>query len=626
MDFKIQNDNTREFFKQDFTPIENLLLAIRKSLVDGSDIVFNFESTEKIINFVPNQTFLYITLFQSRLKRIRYGSKRETLEKTINRCISQLRKAKGFKDFNVADPKKCRILFEYVISKREVPYKKIQQNKFNSLRFEIGIDGIEINDGYNSYYFMPTDAVVESHMGFKTALNSVLRRTVLGKVSNKISERFKLLGEQEGWKFYLINTRAFVTYNDKCLPLYRGNIIYNKFDYDVLLDQFIKGSNWQIDNMQDDGRFLYYYDCCEDSTKDHEHPLRPENDRYYNDLRHCGGAITLIRAYSQTGEERYIKAAKRALDFTVTTAKEHLVDGEIAYHAYYNQKSKLGGAGMALVAMMQYRIATGEKIYDQYIEGFTRHILSRMTPEGEFMGYYIHPSYNKGQPLIEMSDKARMETFSFYYPGEALLGLGLFANHYEDNDKLKEKVVIKTRKAMDWIVDERPKKYSHLFTALPSDAWLMQAIEEWADYPGFVKENHLNFVFCDAKTMMQKTYKRDDSPYIDYEGGMYYEYGDHYYPDGARCEGLIAAYYLARKTGHKELANEILEACKKAATCQFHLFNCEKSNYSHRRPEKSLNSIRFKATRQWVRVDSIQHVACFFIRLYWSENKPKLIK
>ena len=118
--------------------------------------------------------------------------------------------------------------------------------------------------------------------------------------------------------------------------------------------------------------------------------------------------------------------------------------------------------------------------------------------------------------------------------------------------------------------------------------------------------------------MVEKTYKRDDSPYIDFEGGYYYEYGDHFYPDGARSEGLVAAYYLARFLGNQELESKYLEACRKTAQSQMLLFNSDKNNYAHLNPEKSKGSIRFKATRQWVRVDSIQHVACFFLRLYFE--------
>ena len=152
----------------------------------------------------------------------------------------------------------------------------------------------------------------------------------------------------------------------------------------------------------------------------------------------------------------------------------------------------------------------------------------------------------------------------------------------------------------------------------------MQAIEEWAKDEHFRKENYINFVFTDANTMIEKTYKHDDSPYIDYDGGYYYEYGDHYFPDGARSEGLVAAFYLARFLGREELAQKLLNACKNVAMCQFHLYNSPESAYSHKNPERSVRSIRFKATRQWVRVDSIQHVSCFFARLFMAENSyPK---
>ena len=44
-------------------------------------------------------------------------------------------------------------------------------------------------------------------------------------------------------------------------------------------------------------------------------------------------------------------------------------------------------------------------------------------------------------------------------------------------------------------------------------------------------------------------------------------------------------------------------------------FHDDKSVYPHKDPKKALHSFRFKLTRQWVRVDSVQHAACFFARL-----------
>ena len=221
---------------------------------------------------------------------------------------------------------------------------------------------------------------------------------------------------------------------------------------------------------------------------------------------------------------------------------------------------------------MQYRNITGDKSYDDFIKGYVRHILSRVYDSGELLGYYIHPAYQNGQPLVTMNDEERKAMFSFYYPGEALLGVGLFVNNFKDDEYLNSEARRLGEKALDWIIDERPKIYSDLFTALPSDAWLMQAIEEWAKDDHFRKENYFNFVFGDADTMIEKTYTRDDSPYIDYDGGYYYEHGDHYYPDGARSEGLVAAYYLAKFLGNKDLEEKYLNACKHVAMCQFHLF------------------------------------------------------
>ncbi len=617
-DFKDQNDKEREYFKKDFSEVAKLLAAIRASLVSGTPVNMTGLNLSGIIKYNPSETLTYITLFQAGRKFIRYGSRRNNFLVTLNRDIEMLRKHKRFGEFDVADENKCRIMLEYMTDRKKTSLDKLNQIYFNEDRFEIGINGLELKKGDKSYYYMPTDAVTMSHMGLLQVLQTLAKKSPIGKMTDKISERLKLLEQDKDFEYYLFKSKAFVSFKDKCIPLYRGNILYDQFDLDELYIQLKSSVDWLITNMYDDGRFLYYYDCCDDTRKDHEHPKRSEDNLYYNDLRHCGGIISLVRLYQLTSDEKYIAAAKKAINWSVSITREHETQWGKGCYAFCNDKAKLGGTGVLLVAMMQYRITTGDNSYDEYIKGYARHLLSRICKSGEFLGYYIHPAYHNGEPLIEMSDKERKETFSFYYPGEALLGLALFANNFVDDAELVDEVKRLSEKALDWIVDERPKIYSDLFTKLPSDAWLMQAIEEWSKDEQFQKDNYLAFVFNDAKTMIQKTYKHDDSPYIDYEGGYYYDYGDHFYPDGARSEGLVAAYYLANRLGWSELADKLLNACMLTAKCQFLLFNNCLSSYSHKNPEKSVGSIRFKATRQWVRVDSIQHVACFFARLYMA--------
>lgn len=624
MDYKKFNDTERAYYKQDFTCITMLMRRMRNALIHGVSAKTSRLDFNGIWDFKPNLSFTYVTLFQAGKKPLRYGSRRDTIEETVNRCLTMIRQNKRFSEFDIKDPDKCRILLEFVIDKKLTDLRHLHMSKFDDDRFEIGINGIELKNVFTDIpiFYMPTDAIVNSHLSIQQAVISLIKKTPIGKMTDKNPERMKLLEESDDYEMYLFRTRAFVTFHDQAIPLYRGNILYDEYSDDTLLMQFIKTSDWLVENMYEDGRFLYYYDCAEDSFKDHEHPNRKPDNLYYNDLRHCGGAISLMKAYLQTGNEKYLNAARKAIGFTISISIEHEYNGEKAYCPFYNRKVKLGGAGLGLIMMMQYRIITGDKTYDEYIKGYTRHILSRMCPSGELMGYYINPLYRDGEPLVNMTDEERMAMFSFYYPGEALLGLALFMKHFKDDMDLNNEVRQKAELALDWIVNERPKRYAHLFTALPSDAWLMQAIDEFEEDEHFRKPEYTNFVYSDAQKMMERMYQRDDSPYLDYEGGFYYNFGDHYYPDGARSEGLVSAYYLAKRLGDDEFAQKVLDACKLAAKSQFSLFNCEEYTFAHQNPARSENGIRFKNTRQWVRVDSVQHVACFFIRLYWAEHSP----
>lgn len=617
MDFSVENNKEREFLKKDFTVVDVLMKRIRQAFVSGEKVTVSDLNFEGIIDFKQNFTFVYITLFHGGLSPIRWGSCRSSLEETINRDIEKVKAYKTFNDFEVGDSSKCRIMLEYVTDQLSVNFSDIKTKVITPSRFEPGVTGIKLVLQGQSYLYMPTDAWVNSQMDLRTAINSLLRKTYIKSMTNKISERIDILNKTPH-ECFIIKSHTFITYKDSTIPLYRGNQLY-EYSPEAIKDIAMAGADWTLKYQTDDGKFLYYYDAKEDNYNDHEHPNRPEDKLYYNDLRHCGGVVTLIRAYQLTKDAKYLEGAKKALDYSVTLTREHDYNGQKAGYIYCNNKAKLGGTGMILIAMMKYRNETNDKSYDEYIKMYTRHLLSRIYKTGELLGYYIHPKVQGGRPLVDMDDEERRQTFSFYYPGEALLGLGLFVNYFEDDEELRQEVLEKGELALDWIIDERPKSYADLFTALPSDAWLMQSIEEWATLPHFRKQNYIDFVFGDAQTMIDHMYQKDDTPFIDYEGSFYYEHGDHFYPDGSRSEGLIGAYYLAKKIGNEEMAENILKACRKAAQSQMLLFNNDINNFAHKNPEKSKGAIRFKATRQWIRVDSIQHVACFYFRLYFAE-------
>ena len=170
LDFKEQNDKERAFFEQDFSPIKEILRRVRNSLVTGENLSVTDLNLSNIINFNRAETLVYITLFQSGQKFIRYGSKRQDLETTLNRNVEMLRKNKRFGDFTVNDEDKCRIMLEYVIDRHSVSPAKLNSVRFDNSRFEIGINGLELRKDGVSYYYMPTDAVSLSHMWLRSVL------------------------------------------------------------------------------------------------------------------------------------------------------------------------------------------------------------------------------------------------------------------------------------------------------------------------------------------------------------------------------------------------------------------------------------------------------------------------
>nr|WP_275847557.1 protein containing Six-hairpin glycosidase-like domain protein [Sulfurimonas sp. SAG-AH-194-I05] len=595
--------------------MNELLRSIRDGLYNQEE----FKLPQNInLPFDASISQVYITLFQSNTKALRWGSKKDTLENTLRRIILKLRANPKFLHFNISDSNDCRIMFEMVTKESPCSIRNLTAMKMDSPnRFESGVNGLKYTYEGETRFFMPTDGYTKSIMSVNQLLNHMSKQCGIAKMTDKISERVHLM-RREDIEYTLIESIAYVTFKDEVLDLERGYPTCElESSKDILYDKTMKSIDWLVDNMNDDGSFLYYYDPYLNTIVDDMHP-KMLDPLYNNILRHSGGTVTLIRGYALSGDKRYLEKAKDSIDFFLTTFRSHTYKDAFACYPFFNKKSKLGGAGIGLVAMMHYYIQTKDECYRKELDGLVRHILSRVDNEGEMLGYYIHPKFNDGKALLNPSDEVKKELFSFYYPGEALLGLALYLQHVENIDKdLAEDIKAKSLLSLDFLVDVRPIKYDYMFDPLPADAWLMQAIEEWVKVDGFKKQSYIDFVFNDTKAMFEHMYTNENTSQttLDYIGGFFYEYGDHVYHDASRCEGVVSAYYLAKYLKDENKASWIMENMLLSAKGLMKTFHSEKSTYAHKEPQKALHSFRFKLTRQWVRVDSVQHAACFFARL-----------
>ena len=65
MDFSIANNKEREYFKKDFSQMNELIKRIRQGLISGEKVVTEDLNLAGILDYDKFLTFTYITLFQA---------------------------------------------------------------------------------------------------------------------------------------------------------------------------------------------------------------------------------------------------------------------------------------------------------------------------------------------------------------------------------------------------------------------------------------------------------------------------------------------------------------------------------------------------------------------------------
>ena len=566
---------------------------------------------------LPNEFWGFaLTVYQpgnQRLMVVRAGA--TPASENVRRVVEQTLAHPRHGEFDFGDRGRCRLQVDFIVDEPvPVDLSSLSQSSLDASRFEVGMDGLRIHSPGRCRYFLPGDAFVWSILSLDQLRRHIRRlfpRTPVDQLEYRRFRSVSCISTATSW-----------------IRLVRGYPAVSRATSDALFRAAEAGVDWIISNQQPDGRFLYYYDAATDSRRDHEHPQRdPDRDPYYNLLRHCGGVVTLllyhalcrgetvpdvVRGRQETwqpiSEPVLRRAAQGGIDFYLKQLVPYATPkGREAAYAYFNRKAKLGGSGVGLYMLALYQRLFSDAKYAEPACRLCQHLLSEIQDTGEFRYYYIYLDEH-------VSREANRSYFSFYYPGEALIGLANYCAHVGPSPQEKDAVYARVHSALRFLILERPRLYAAHFTSLPADSWLMMAINDLWDEPQFRQDLYSQFVFRDADQMVAHMYTPRRAPFPDYVGSFYYQYGDHPYPDGARAEGLVAAYHLARKIGDQKRIERYRAALKQVAWATLRLCNTSDSVYSVPNPARSIGGIRFKLTRQWFRVDTIQHVASFYLK------------
>ena len=109
------------------------------------------------------------------------------------------------------------------------------------------------------------------------------------------------------------------------------------------------GGDYLVAQMDADGSYVYEYD-----------PIKRKKSSSYNILRHAGTTYSLIELHEATRDAKYLAAAENGLGYL----RRQIIDCPTVPAAacvIENDQIKLGGNGLALLALSKYMAVTGSR-------------------------------------------------------------------------------------------------------------------------------------------------------------------------------------------------------------------------------------------------------------------------
>lgn len=239
-------------------------------------------------------------------------------------------------------------------------------------------------------------------------------------------------------------------------------------------------SGFLIDQVKDDGSFVYGY-----------YPRFDKNIDNYNIVRHASTLWSLVCQYRMTGNEELVPVIDKAVDYMVENAIVERND-EISY--LYEEKSdeiKLGGCGVAVVALTEYMDAFGSDKYKDLAVKLGNGILTMLDQDS---GEYYH---------VLDGEFIKKEQFrTVYYDGEATFALCRLYSLTSD-----EKWLNAAKSAVEHFISADYVQYK--------DHWVAYSMNEITKYVD--DERYYTFALRNAQENLDTIYNRDTTYHTYFE-------------------------------------------------------------------------------------------------------------
>lgn len=249
-------------------------------------------------------------------------------------------------------------------------------------------------------------------------------------------------------------------------------------DYAAMLVE--NASAFLIDQVKDDGSFVYGI-----------YPRFDNDINNYNIVRHASTLWSLVCQYRMTGNDKLVKVIDKAVDYMIDNAVIN-ADNSTAY--LYEKKSdeiKLGGCGVAVVALTEYMDAFDS---DKYMDVAVKLGNGILTMLNEETGEYYH---------VLNGDCSRKEQFrTVYYDGEATFALCRLYSLTGDKKWLNA-----AKSAVEHFIDADYVQFK--------DHWVAYSMNEITKYVD--DDRYYTFALRNAQENLNTIYYRDTTYHTYFE-------------------------------------------------------------------------------------------------------------
>ena len=240
----------------------------------------------------------------------------------------------------------------------------------------------------------------------------------------------------------------------------------NGIDADYAHNVIDTASLYLVNQVREDGTFVYNY-----------HPQVDKEMDDYNILRHSGTIWSLICRYRMYPDESLREIIELSLDYMIQNMLFNYDGAGYVYEAKSNE-IKLGGNGIAIVAMTEYMDVFKNENYKEICEWLGEGILKQQDPE---KGDYWH---------ILTPDFQKLEKFrTVYYDGECTFALTRLYSLTGE-----QKWLDAACKAIDYFIAEDYTQYR--------DHWVAYSLNEVTKYVD--KQEYYDFALANATNNYQR--------------------------------------------------------------------------------------------------------------------------